>query len=68
VPKPERRAAAQQLLRDVKPSRQDLYLPVNARARVMDVIPASATPMQSAAKVSLFPLLLLVLVFAWRRA
>jgi hypothetical protein len=51
VPKPERKAAAAEILRDVKPSRADLYLPVNAHARVLDVIATSATPMQSAAKV-----------------
>ena len=51
VPKPERKAAAAEILRDVKPSRNDLYLPVNAHARVLDVIASSATPMQSAAKV-----------------
>lgn len=51
VPKAERKAAAAEILRDVKPSRDDLYLPVNAAARVLDIIPSSATPMQSAAKV-----------------
>lgn len=51
VPKPERKAKAAEILRDVKPSRGDLYLPVNAHARVLDVIATSATPMQSAAKV-----------------
>ena len=52
VPKPERKAAAAEILQDVKPSRTDLYLPVNAHARVLDVIASSATPMQSAAKVT----------------
>lgn len=51
VPKPERKAKAAEFLHDVKPSRDDLYLPVNANARVLDVIAESATPMQSAAKV-----------------
>lgn len=56
VPKPERKARAAEILRDVKPGREDLYLPVNAQARILDVIPDSATPMQSAAKVEMRPL------------
>lgn len=46
-----RRGKAAELLRDVAPSRPDLYLPTDPAARVLSIIPSSATPMQSAAKV-----------------
>ena len=35
----------------IKAPRTDLYLPTNPSSRVVAAIPASATPMQSAAKV-----------------
>lgn len=47
----ERKAKAAEILQDVRPLRDDLYLPVDPHARVLSVIPSSATPMQSAAKV-----------------
>eukprot|EP00208_Stichococcus_sp_RCC1054_P001997 CAMPEP_0206143372 /NCGR_PEP_ID=MMETSP1473-20131121/20292_1 /ASSEMBLY_ACC=CAM_ASM_001109 /TAXON_ID=1461547 /ORGANISM="Stichococcus sp, Strain RCC1054" /LENGTH=1452 /DNA_ID=CAMNT_0053538737 /DNA_START=218 /DNA_END=4576 /DNA_ORIENTATION=- len=51
VDKLERKAKAAEILQDVRPLRDDLYLPVDPHARVLSVIPSSATPMQSAAKV-----------------
>ncbi|BDA51126.1 phosphatidylinositol 4-kinase alpha [Coccomyxa sp. Obi] len=51
VPKDERKAGAVNLARQLKLPRDDLYLPTNPHYRVRGVIPESATPMQSAAKV-----------------
>ena len=49
--------------------REDLYLPIDPRQRVVGILPDSATPMQSAAKV---PILVAFRVVAqvcciWRR-
>ena len=52
VPKHKRKAKAAEILRNVALPREDLYLPVNLGARVLAVLPESATPMQSAAKVT----------------
>ncbi|EIE19821.1 phosphatidylinositol 3 and 4-kinase family protein, partial [Coccomyxa subellipsoidea C-169] len=51
VRKDERKAGAVRLARELKLQRDDLYLPTSPHYRVKGVIPESATPMQSAAKV-----------------
>ncbi|KAL4452207.1 hypothetical protein ABPG75_007869 [Micractinium tetrahymenae] len=50
VPKDERKAAAVKLLEGITVPRDDLYIPTNPDCRVLEVIPESAAPMQSAAK------------------
>lgn len=42
----ERKVAAVQFLREIKPPRDDLYLPTNPHARVLDIVPEGAAPMQ----------------------
>lgn len=49
--KDERKAQCQELLLGFSTSREDLYIPTNPSCRVMQHIPTSGTPMQSAAKV-----------------
>lgn len=50
VPKDERKAEAVKLLKDIRVPRGDLYIPTNPDCRVVEIIPESGAPMQSAAK------------------
>ncbi len=51
VPKDERKAQAMQLAAAITVPRDDIFIPTNPHCTVRAVIPKSATPMRSAAKV-----------------